>query len=701
MLDIPSTVALQECTRTRIEVVLFSGGSGTTSITEALLRHPQIHLQILINAYDDGHSTGRLRKFIPSMLGPSDVRKNVNRLMPSTERCQQSLSRLSNHRLGVGIARADALATVKALIAGDCAALPSKLAADFFQLNMKQALEFRSLLEIFLAYFHAQEEAGNTFEFTDCAIGNLLFAGCFLREDRDFNRSVDAFSRIYEIEPGALLNVTLGQNLFLVAEKEDGSFLLREADIVAAQSPAKITQLYLIDERTYRDKIEGASEPTGGWLPLIREATRTPSVNPAAARAISQADVIVYGPGTQHSSLFPSYLTAGVGEAIAANRTADKIFVGNIVRDFDMQQDDINDLARKFMHAMTRKGELSIGWGDCVSHFFVQRTADGAGGDTRYIPFDPAKFMFSSESVRVRDWEAVEGQHGGGFVLDELQQIVQSRIDIELERIQHMVSIVVPVLNEAATLQDVLKSLLLLNFQPLGMSKEIVVVDGGSTDGSCDIAQSMRAVRFCQSPTAGRGAALRCGIEKARGSIIAFFPADQEYDTRDLFSLVSSMFKSGFRVAFGTRAVKVRDLSEQLRDIYAGRRILYLTSKYGGMLLSIVTLLLYNRYISDVLSSVKAFDAQLLKKLRLESNGRDLETEICSKLGLLHEYVSEFPVSYYPRTRLQGKKITISDGFDALYALIRHRFQSGGFLTAEADPGSGKVGSARNRSSRP
>ena len=70
-------------------MVLFSGGSGTQSITEAFLKHPQISLTILINAYDDGHSTGRLRRFIPGMLGPSDVRKNINRLMPQSDECHE------------------------------------------------------------------------------------------------------------------------------------------------------------------------------------------------------------------------------------------------------------------------------------------------------------------------------------------------------------------------------------------------------------------------------------------------------------------------------------------------------------------------------------------------------------------------------------------------------------------------------------
>src|SRR5882762_370472 len=114
--------------RARINVVLFSGGSGTHSIAEALLRHHQISLRILINAYDDGHSTGRLRRFIPGMLGPSDVRKNINRLMPARERSQQSLKTISDHRLPVGVSRDDALLTIQHVLAGRYQALPKQLA---------------------------------------------------------------------------------------------------------------------------------------------------------------------------------------------------------------------------------------------------------------------------------------------------------------------------------------------------------------------------------------------------------------------------------------------------------------------------------------------------------------------------------------------------------------------------------------------
>lgn len=89
-----------------------------------------------------------------------------------------------------------------------------------------------------------------------------------------------------------------------------------------------------------------------------------------------------------------------------------------------------------------------------------------------------------------------------------------------------------------------------------------------------------------------------------------------------------------------------------------------------------LTLLLYNRYVSDVLSSIKAFDAHLLRSLALNSNGIDLETEIVAKLSRKREYMFEIPVEYRPRTRSAGKKITPADGIKAIFALFRYRVKS-------------------------
>src|SRR5205823_7058557 len=140
----------------------------------------------------------------------------------------------------------------------------------------------------------------------------------YLEQGQDFSQAVAEFSEFFEVNRNVLLNITLGEDLFLVAEKENGGILLSEASIVAAQDDSKIKELFLIDGHTYRSRVENAQpEPAAGWLQLFRESSVTPGLNPLAAQALAEADVIVYGPGTQHSSLFPSYMTDGVAEAIA------------------------------------------------------------------------------------------------------------------------------------------------------------------------------------------------------------------------------------------------------------------------------------------------------------------------------------------------------------------------------------------------
>jgi|SRR5581483_423605 len=664
--------------RSQINVVLFSGGSGTHSITEALRRHPQISLTILINAYDDGHSTGRLRRFLPGMLGPSDVRKNISRLMPSTERSQKCLKQVSDYRLPVGISRQAALSLIDQILSRDFATLPAGLADSLPFIAHWQLNGLCSFLDTFRSYNSQQEAMGSTFDFTDCAVGNLLFAGCYLQQACDFNATIRKFSEFYEVGPSVLLNVTMGENLFLVAEKENGTVLFNEADIVAAQDAAKIRELFLLDAETYLRGLDQHSPPQDGWHELLKAAHRTPRLNPSAAQALAAADVIIYGPGTQHSSLFPSYLTAGVAEAIAANSKADKVFIGNIHRDFDIVSDDAGDLARKLLYTMSRQGQIPVEWTDVVSHFFVQSTDENTIGQAKYVPFNRSSFAFPLETVKVRNWEAQEGRHAGGYVLDELRGIVQSRIDVELAQIHHMVSIVIPVLNEEATVEKVLRAVSNLDFVELGLTKEVLLIDGGSTDLTIEKARAVRNVRIYSLPSSefGRGAAMRLGLEKARGNLIVFFPGDDEYRPEDIQDIVRTLVSSGARAVIGTRAVKCTNLSDQLKHIYGNNRKLYLTSKYGGMLLSIVTLLLFNRYVSDVLSSVKGYDASLLRSLELESQGLDLETEIVAKLSGRREYMFEIPVEYRPRTRAAGKKINSVDGLRALFGLLRFRLRS-------------------------
>lgn len=665
-----------------LKVVLFSGGSGTKTITEHFSRHPQISLTILINCYDDGHSTGRLRGFIPGMLGPSDVRKNINNLMPRTDRCHKALRTLSDRRLPVGAPFEASAQLVESFGQLDASALPPEFRADFEQLTLLQATGLARYCRAFHCYLMEQAAMGNRFNFTDCALGNIIFAGSFLEQGRDFNRTVDDLCVFYEAG-SRLLNITLGENLFLVAEREDGSVLRSEADIVSQSVMSKISRIALIDDQTYRNCVEHAVNVSNDDLrAIIARNECSPALNPRAQQALEEADVIIYGPGTQHSSLLPSYLTEGVAAAIRKNTSADKIFIANIHRDADIQADDINDLADKFMDALRRSGMKDMQWRDAVTHFFVQRNfsagkQDGAQASP-YVPFNDKTFRYPIDTVRVRDWESGEGKHHGGYVFDELQQIVQSRIQISMRPLRHLVSIVLPALDEERTIEEVLMHVNALDFGQSGLSKEVILVDGGSRDRTLEIARSIRGVKIFELPAGshGRGAALRYGVSQARGNVIVFFPTDNEYRASDIYGMVSHIINNQFEAVFGTRSVKCTNLDAHLRSIYGKSYGLFLLSKYGGILISTLTLFLYNRYVTDSLTGLKAFDGALLRSLDLKSDGVDLDTEIVAKLSRLRKYILEIPVHFIPRTRAEGKKTGVGDGLLAMQSLIRYRFYS-------------------------
>jgi 2-phospho-L-lactate transferase/gluconeogenesis factor (CofD/UPF0052 family) len=670
---LPETVPARSL-HDRLRVVMFSGGSGTKSIGNFLLRHPQVDLTLLVNCYDDGHSTGRLRRFIPGMLGPSDIRKNIAHMMPS-DSAHTGLAALSDYRLAKKAPFDPSMDLVRAMAELRIERLPAQVAAHFEALTFRQARMVAHCCQVFLDYQQAQEAFGRRFDFDDCAIGNIIFGGCYLDHGRDFNNAVAGACAAYDVK-STLLNVTQGENLFLVAICEDGTLIRTEAEIVSQAAGVRIAKISLIPEDCFRTRIEPPdvlSNQAAVAAVLAEEVL--PRVNPQCEDALRTADVIIYGPGTQHSSLLPSYLTSGVAEAIASNRSADKVFIANIRRDHDIPLDSVNDLADKLLACLRRGGNAEIQWEEVVSQFLVQDQRDR--NEEGYIPFDQRSFRHRAETVRVGDWESESGGHSGGIVFEELRQIVQSRIEIALNPLPHLVSIIVPALNEQATVERVLRDLVQLDLSLLGISKEIILVDGGSSDRTVELAKGTRGVKVLASPhRIGRGEALRRGIEQARGGQILFYPSDGEYDPEDIPGILSQLLSGRFEAVFGTRNLVILDLKSHLRAVYAESAGLSLLSRYGGMLISILTLVLYDRYITDTLTGLKAFDAAVLRNLHLKSAGVDLEMEIVAKLSRQRRFILEVPVQFNARTRAQGKKMTVADGLWAVLALLRFRITS-------------------------
>ena len=648
-------------TDTKLKVVVFSGGRGTATICAALLLHPQIELTVLLNAYDDGLSTGRVRALVPGLLGPSDIRKCCARLMPETDRSDRALRTLIEHRLPTPTTREDGLAYLDAIVNAGRPDVASTPLMD--ELRVDQARRVATAIERVKQHI---ETDGRDFDFGDCSIGNLILAGFYLASNGSFNDATSAFSTLVGSR-GRVLNVTGGENLVLVGTKTDGTYLADEAAIVSPQSVARLRDVYLLPAYlTAEERADLAHLSPDEVHDELRRREVFPSLNPECKTALATADIIVYGPGTQHSSLFPSYLTQGLGEVIAENAHAEKIFVANIRRDHEIQSETAESLVAKLRYYMTRKGKVQIEKKELVSSVFVQ-----SQGTSDHLPTD-VRPDFGGANVVRSDWETHGGEHLGGRVAAEIVSIAAYRIQRDIEPFHYMVSIVVPGLDEAKTVGKVLDQLALLDFAHFGLGKEIIYVDGGSTDGSLEIASRVRNVRIERS-SGGRGNAMRKGIEAAQGNIIVFFPSDGEYDPNDTLRLVEPIVAGQSRAVFGIRPIaRVGNYSDHMHAIYGSDRMGYLLGKYGGLTLSMLGLLLLNRYVSDYLSSVKAFDARLLRDLQMSATGVEFETELVAKLSRKNEMIIELPANFRARSRSEGKKTTMLDGLRAIATLIRY-----------------------------
>lgn len=656
-----------------INVLIMAGGRGSATIIESMIKHKDINLKVLVNAYDDGLSTGRIRALIPGMLGPSDVRKNISRMISGNDSTSLALKKLLEHRLEEGTSFTRGCEILFQLQNLSSEVSEKIISGLFRQLSLDQAKIVARLSGYFLSYVKDHEAKAGDFDFGDCSFGNILFAGAYLECGSDFNKAIELFNR-FCLSKGEVLNITQGENLVLVGLKEDGSILINEAEIVAKQNSSAVKEIFLLEQYlTLAEEQSLKNLSLDEKRRFLSERSKIPEMNPVARETLETSDIIIYGPGTQHSSLFPSYLTHDVVEVIASNTTAEKIFISNILEDNEIQGETANSLAEKLLFYLNRKGQCSFDAGQVVTRFFFQETDAGDRVDKAYVQFKKEDFKFSMDKVVLINWEIQDGVHSGGRVLDELVSIVNSRLQKKLRSLPHMVSIIVPALNEAKTVKKVLHDLHLLDFHGLGIGKEIIFVDGGSSDNTYELARSETEVRAFRSDKKGRGSALRFGISKASGNIIVFFPSDAEYDPRDLFAIVNAVVTGEFQAVFGSRLIKCVNLTQQISEIYRGNWLGYLVSKYGGITISMISLLFYNRYISDTFTSIKAFEAGLLKDLKLCSEGVDLETEIIAKLSRRGVFILELPVNYSPRTKSEGKKTTIWDGLKALFVLLKYR----------------------------
>ncbi len=227
-----------------------------------------------------------------------------------------------------------------------------------------------------------------------------------------------------------------------------------------------------------------------------------------------------------------------------------------------------------------------------------------------------------------------------------------------------LISIIVPVYNEAGTVRQVIERLLHI---PLPAAREIIVVNDGSTDGTRgvldDIAPVEGVLSIVHAPVnGGKGSALRIGLAHARGTIVAIQDADLELDPVQLADLVQPILDGEADVVYGSRFLAGRPPGPWI-SIAANRSLTWLTN------------VLFRGNLTDMETCYKIMAAPVARSLELESNRFDIEPEITAKLLRQRCRIVERPVVFDPRNRASGKKIGWRDGVHAIAVLLKYRFR--------------------------
>ena len=228
-------------------------------------------------------------------------------------------------------------------------------------------------------------------------------------------------------------------------------------------------------------------------------------------------------------------------------------------------------------------------------------------------------------------------------------------------------SIIIPAYNEEATIAEIIRR---VNSAKVGkLSKEIIVVDDGSSDKTVEIVLHLQKVKLLtHRKNQGKGASIKTGLKSATGDIFLIQDADLEYSPEDYPKLLKPILEGKSQVVYGTRF-------NHLDLVLFGKKQTPFISHYlGNKFLNLVTNILYRSKLTDMETGYKVITHDVYRKLNLTASRFDFEPQITAQILKAHFKISEVPISFSPRTYAEGKKITWRDGLAALKTLIKERF---------------------------
>jgi glycosyltransferase involved in cell wall biosynthesis len=223
-------------------------------------------------------------------------------------------------------------------------------------------------------------------------------------------------------------------------------------------------------------------------------------------------------------------------------------------------------------------------------------------------------------------------------------------------------TVVIPVYNEQDTVETIVARVEAADFE-----KEIILVDDGSTDGTRAILEgwmqndvSNRRI-FLQTRNMGKGAALRRGIEEAKGDIVVIQDADLEYDPAEYSTLVQPILDGKADAVYGSRFMGA-----------GPHRVLFFWHYIGNKFLTLLSNAFTNLNLTDMETGFKVFRRDVIQSIDLKEDRFGFEPEVTAKLAHAGVRIYEVGISYSGRDYTQGKKINWKDAISAFWCILKY-----------------------------
>ena len=225
-----------------------------------------------------------------------------------------------------------------------------------------------------------------------------------------------------------------------------------------------------------------------------------------------------------------------------------------------------------------------------------------------------------------------------------------------------LISIIIPCFNEKKYIEEIVKRVLDQN----NISKEIIIVDDGSTDGTTEILKKnienkVHKIIYLEK-NFGKGNAIKEAIKFVNGQIILIQDADLEYNPKDYNKMIAPFISNNADVVYGSRFIS--------ND---SRRVIYFTNTVANKILTFFLNCFLNLNFTDVETGYKAFKTERVNKIYLNEKGFGFEIEITMKLSKIKAIFYEVGISYSGRSISEGKKIRMKHFFEAIYCIIKYK----------------------------